>query len=50
LAQLAMRGSGGGVPLNDVEEECERSIDLIVHVMNEDGWRHVTEIRVVAAG
>ena len=22
LAQLAMRGSGGGMPLNDVEEEC----------------------------
>ena len=45
LAQLAMRGSGGGVPLQDVEQECERSIDVLVHVMNEDGWRHVTEIR-----
>ncbi len=45
LAQLAMRGSGGGVPLHDVEEECERSIDVIVQVINEDGWRHVTEIR-----
>ncbi len=45
LAQLAMRGSGGGVPLHDVEEECERSIDVIVHVMNEDGWRHIAEIR-----
>lgn len=44
LAQLAMRGSGGGVPLHDVEEECGRSIDLIVHVMNEDGWRHVAEL------
>jgi pilus assembly protein CpaF len=45
LAQLAMRGSGAGVPLHDVEEECERSIGVIVHVRNEDGWRHVTEIR-----
>jgi pilus assembly protein CpaF len=45
LAQLAMRGSRGGVPLQDVEEECERSIDVIVQVINEDGWRHVTEIR-----
>jgi pilus assembly protein CpaF len=48
LAQLAMRGSGGGIPLSDVEEECERSIDVIVHVMNEDGWRHVTEIRTLS--
>jgi len=44
LAQLAMRGSGG-VPLRDVEEECGRSIDLVAHVMNRDGWRRVTEIR-----
>ena len=44
LAQLAMRGSGG-VSLRDVEEECRRSIDLIAHVTNQDGWRHVTEIR-----
>jgi pilus assembly protein CpaF len=44
LAQLAMRGSGG-VPLVDVTEECRRSIDLITHVANQDGWRHVTEIR-----
>ncbi|MCU1226197.1 MAG: CpaF family protein [Edaphobacter sp.] len=44
LAQLAMRGSGG-VPLHDVTEECRRSIDLIAHVANQDGWRHVTEIR-----
>lgn len=44
LAQLAMRGSGG-VPLRDVEEECRRSIDLIAHVTNQDGWRHITEIR-----
>jgi pilus assembly protein CpaF len=44
LAQLAMRGSGG-VPLQDVTEECVRSIDLIAHVANQDGWRRVTEIR-----
>lgn len=44
LAQLAMRGSGGSVPLNDVEEECARSIDVIAHVVNQDGWRHLTEI------
>jgi pilus assembly protein CpaF len=48
LAQLAMRASGS-VPLRDVEEECRRSIDLIAHVMNQGGWRHVTEIRVVAS-
>ena len=40
-----MRGSGAGVPLHDVEEECERSIGVIVHVRNEDGWKRVTEIR-----
>lgn len=45
LAQLALRGSGVSVPLHDVEEECARSIDVVVQVMNEDGWRHVTEIR-----
>lgn len=44
LSQLAMRGSGG-VPLRDVEAECRRSIDLVAHVMNQDGWRRVTEIR-----
>jgi pilus assembly protein CpaF len=45
LAQLAMRGVGAGVPMRDVEEECERSIDVVVHVRNQDGWRHVAEIR-----
>ncbi|MBB6142984.1 pilus assembly protein CpaF [Silvibacterium bohemicum] len=44
LAQLAMRGSGG-VPLSEVMEECRCSIDLVTHVANQDGWRHVTEIR-----
>jgi hypothetical protein len=49
LAQLAVRGSGGGnLPLHDIEEECRRSIDVIVHVMNENGWRHVTEILSLA--
>ena len=43
FAQLAMRGSSG-VPLRDITEECERSIDLIAHVAKENGWRHVTEI------
>ena len=47
LAQLAMRGSRG-VPLRDIEEECGRSIDLVAHVMNHDGWRQVTEIRAPA--
>jgi pilus assembly protein CpaF len=47
LAQLAMRGAGGGIPLRGVEEECERSIDVIVHVVNEDGWRRVTEVRTL---
>lgn len=48
LAQLAMRGSGG-VPLRDVEEECGRSIGMVAHVANQDGWRHITEIRATAS-
>jgi pilus assembly protein CpaF len=48
LAQLAMRCSGGGVPSHDVEEECARSIDLIAHVINQDGWRCIAEIRASA--
>jgi pilus assembly protein CpaF len=48
LAQLAMRGSGSGIPLHHVEEECRRSIDLVVHVVNRDGWRKITEIRTFA--
>ncbi len=47
LAQLAMRGSSG-VPLRDVEEECGRSIDLVAHLMNQDGWRRIVEIRAPA--
>jgi len=49
LAQLAMRGSGG-VSLHDLEGECRRSIDVVAHVANQDGWRHITEIRTVAIG
>jgi len=48
LAQLATRGSSG-VLLSDVEEECSRSINLVAHVVNQDGWRHVTEIHSLAA-
>jgi pilus assembly protein CpaF len=43
LSHLAMRGSGG-VQLRDVEEECRRSINLVVHVGNVDGSRTVREI------
>ncbi len=43
LSQLAMRGSGG-VSLSDVENECRRSIDLVVHVVKTAGHRHVAEI------
>ena len=49
LAQLAMRGSAGDVPLQYVEEECARSIDVVIQVTNENGWRHVAEIHVMAA-
>jgi pilus assembly protein CpaF len=47
LVQLAMRGSGIA-PLSSIEEECRRSIDLVAHVMNQDGWRHITEIQTIA--
>jgi len=43
LAQLALRGSGG-VSLKDVEEECRRSIDIVVHVAKVDGVRAVQEL------
>lgn len=48
LAQLAMRDSGN-VRLRDVEEECRRSIDIVAHLTNQDGWRHITEVRIVAS-
>jgi pilus assembly protein CpaF len=47
LAQLAMRGSGG-VSLENIEDECRRSIDVVAHVSNQDGWRHIREIRTIA--
>ena len=43
LAQLAMRGSGG-VQLQDMEEECQHSIDVVVHVVKNDDLRTVREI------
>jgi pilus assembly protein CpaF len=43
LSQLTLRGSGG-VSLNDVEEECRRSIDMIIHVAKIDGVRAVREL------
>ena len=47
LAQLALRGSGG-ILLRDVEAECRRSIDLIAHLRNQDGWRRIAEISAPA--
>ena len=43
LAQLAMRGSGG-MQLQDLEEECQRSIDVVVHVAKNKDSRSVREI------
>jgi pilus assembly protein CpaF len=43
LSQLALRSSGG-VSLCDVEEECRRSIHLIVHVSKTDGLRSIAEM------
>lgn len=43
LAQLAMRGSGG-IGLREVEEECRRSIRVVVHVVNLDDTRKIREI------
>ena len=43
LSQLALRGSGG-LSLNDVEEECRRSIDMVVHVAKIDGVRAVQQL------
>jgi pilus assembly protein CpaF len=47
LAQLSMRGSAG-IPLHNVEDECRRSIDLVAHVVNQDGLRRITEIRTAS--
>jgi pilus assembly protein CpaF len=43
LAQLAMRGSGG-MQLQDLEEECQHSIDVVVHVAKNNDSRSVREI------
>ncbi len=43
LSQLALRGSGG-VSLNDVEDECRRSIDVVVHIARIDGIRAVQQL------
>jgi pilus assembly protein CpaF len=43
LSQLTLRGSGG-VSLNDVEEECRRSIDMVIHVAKIDGVRAVRDL------
>ncbi len=48
LSQLALRGSGG-VSLNDVEEECRRSIDVVVHIAKVDGTRAVQQLVRVKA-
>jgi len=43
LAHLAMRASGN-VHLSDIEDECRRSIDVIVQIARVDGVRSVQEI------
>jgi pilus assembly protein CpaF len=43
LSQLALRGSGG-VSLNDVEDECRRSIDVVAHIAKIDGIRAVQQL------
>jgi pilus assembly protein CpaF len=48
LSQLTLRGSGG-VSLKDVEEECRRSIDMVIHVAKIDGVRAVRELLRIRA-
>lgn len=43
LAQLALRGAGG-IQLADVEEECRRSIQVVVHIAYQSGLRVVSEV------
>lgn len=43
LSHLAMRGSGN-VQLKDIEDECGRSIQIVVHISRENGNRAVKEI------
>ncbi len=43
LSNLAMRSSGN-VHLHDVEAECRRSIDVVVHIARDEGVRSVKEV------
>ena len=43
LSHLAMRSSGN-VNLRDVEAECRRSIDVVVHIARDGGVRSVREV------
>jgi pilus assembly protein CpaF len=43
LSQLAMRSSAG-ISLDDVREECERSIDVVVHVAKHHGVRQIQQV------
>jgi pilus assembly protein CpaF len=43
LSQLAMRNSAG-ISLDDVRQECERSIDVVVHVAKHHGVRQIQEV------
>jgi pilus assembly protein CpaF len=43
LAHLAMRSSGN-VRLQDIEDECRRSIHTVVHIAKDNGHRKVKEI------
>jgi pilus assembly protein CpaF len=47
LSQLAMRSSGN-VLLQNIEEECRRSIDVLVHISRTGQLRAVTEILEVS--
>jgi Type II/IV secretion system protein len=43
LSHLAMRSSGN-VHLHDIESECRRSIDVVVHIARDGGLRSVREV------
>jgi pilus assembly protein CpaF len=43
LSHLAMRSSGN-VHLHDVEAECRRSIDVLIHISRNGHWRTITEV------
>jgi pilus assembly protein CpaF len=48
LAHLAMR-TAGNVPLHDIEDECRRSIDVVVHISRGSGARAVQEVMQVCS-